>query len=117
MAAASADAPGGATIVPRYGWYSPVIALTASKTATCAIAAKRAVAKGFWPFAAIVLSAIAFQSRTTSAWTATATNNTIAVVRRSFLREFMPILLFRGVGNPREVPFDRHLASSLTADQ
>src|SRR5664279_1398860 len=54
-------------MVARYGRYWPVMALTASKTASCTIAAYRAWANGFAPFAIAVSTAMAFQSRTTSA--------------------------------------------------
>src|SRR5260370_35605612 len=68
MAAASAEAPGGAVMVPRYGLYSPVIELTASNTASCTLAAYRAWAKGFWWLATAVSTAIMFQSSTASAF-------------------------------------------------
>src|SRR5690606_24805232 len=45
-AAASGDAAGGASTVPRYGSYSPVMALTASNTASCVVAATRENTKG-----------------------------------------------------------------------
>ena len=67
MAAASGEASAGAVMVPRYGWYLCVMELTASNTASCTIAAYRAWANGFWLFATAVLTAIAFQSKTTSA--------------------------------------------------
>src|SRR5262245_2136311 len=63
-AAASADAVGGATTVPRYGSKSLSIAFTASNTANCVIAAKRAWTTG--PSPPVVLTMIAFHSSTGS---------------------------------------------------
>src|SRR5260221_4305296 len=77
MAAASAEAPGGAVMVPRYGLYSPVIELTASNTASCTMAAYRAWAKGFWWLATAVLTAIVFQSKTASALAGADPNQTL----------------------------------------
>src|SRR6266581_6212573 len=79
MAAASAEAPGGAVMVPRYGLYSPVIELTASNTASCTMAAYRAWAKGFWWLATAVLTAIMFQSKTASALAAADPNQTLTI--------------------------------------
>src|SRR5215470_8569315 len=66
-------------MVPRYGWYSPVTALTASNTASCTIAASRAWANGFSWFATAVLTAIAFQSDTTSAVAIADPNNVVTI--------------------------------------
>ena len=66
-------------MVPRYGRSSPVMALTASKTATCTIAAVRAWANGFWPFATALSTAIAFQSRTGSAFATAGPNSRVAI--------------------------------------
>src|SRR5258708_9129327 len=79
MAAASAEAPGGAVMVPRYDWYSPVIELTASNTGSCTMAAYRAWAKGFWWLATAVLTAIMFQSTTASALAAADPNQTLTI--------------------------------------
>src|SRR5689334_15431815 len=65
MAAASGDACAGAVIVPRYGSYSLVQALTASNTASSVMAANRACANGFC--ALIVCSMFSVQSWTASA--------------------------------------------------
>src|SRR5579883_623274 len=64
MAAASGDASEGALTVPRYGLYCRVIALTASKTASCVIAANRACGNGGCELT--VACMIAFQSWTAS---------------------------------------------------
>src|SRR5579864_2068314 len=66
-------------MVPRYGWYLWVMELTASNTASCTIAANRAWAKGFCLFATAVLTAIAFQSKTTSALAAAQPNKALTV--------------------------------------
>src|SRR5258708_22220723 len=79
MAAASAEAPGGAVMVPSYGLYSPVIELTASNTASCTMAAYRAWAKGFWWLATAVLAVIMFQSKTASGLAAADTNQTVTI--------------------------------------
>src|SRR6266576_5740359 len=55
------------------------MAFTDSNTASCTIAAKRAWANGFWPFAIAVFTAITFQSNTTSARAKTDPNNRVAV--------------------------------------
>ena len=55
---------GGAATVPRYGSKSLSMAFTASNTANCVIAAKRAWTTGFCP--AVVLTMIAFHSSTGS---------------------------------------------------
>src|SRR6516164_9449487 len=79
MAAASAEAPGGAVMVPRYGWNSPVMVLTASNTASCTMAAYRAWANGFWWFVTAVFTAIVFQSKTTSALAVADPNKTLTI--------------------------------------
>src|ERR1700732_4757121 len=96
MAAASGDASGGATIVPRYGWDSPVMAFTDSKTASCTIAADRARANGSWPFATAVFTAISFQSKTTSAFATADPNNRVAIkmYRLRVLSFVSPCILF-----------------------
>src|SRR5271157_1432955 len=66
-------------MVPRYGWYSRVIALTASNTASCTMAAYRAWANGFWWLATAVFTAIVFQSKTTSALAAADPNKTLTI--------------------------------------
>jgi hypothetical protein len=53
--------------------------LTASKTASCTMAAYRAWAIGVWPFATAVSTAIAFQSRTASAFATAAPNSKVAI--------------------------------------
>src|SRR4029453_17343325 len=67
MTAASGEAQAGASMVPRYGSLSPVIALTASKTASCTIAPQRVCTLGLLGGTITVACMIAFQSRTTSA--------------------------------------------------
>src|SRR5262245_45967586 len=67
MAAASDEAPCGATRVPMYGWESPSIVLTASKTASWTIAPQRAWKNGFVGGADTVVCMIAFHSVTASA--------------------------------------------------
>src|ERR1700730_8232737 len=54
------------------------MALTASKTASCTIAAYRAWANGLWPFAMLVFTAIRFQSRTASAFATAGWNSRLA---------------------------------------
>src|SRR5580704_16000013 len=54
------------------------MALTASKTASCTIAAFRAWANGLWPFAIAVFTAIRFQSRTASAFATAGPNSRVA---------------------------------------
>jgi hypothetical protein len=68
------------------------MAFTASNTAVCVIAAKRAWANGFWP--PIVVNIIAFQSKTTSAFA-------VAEVIQSTITTLSVIL--------RRVRFIRHL--------
>src|ERR1700733_1201581 len=55
------------------------MALTASKTASWTIAADRAWANGFWPFATLVFTAIRFQSRTASAFATAGPNSRVAI--------------------------------------
>src|ERR1700739_3756343 len=86
MAAAAAEAPGGAVMVPRYGLYSPVIELTASNTASCTMAAYRAWAKGFCWLATAVLTAITFQSKTASVFAAADPNQTLTINTLKSLR-------------------------------
>src|SRR6266403_3653513 len=53
--------------------------LTASKTASCTIAAYRAWANGAWPLAMAVFTAIRFQSRTASAFATAGRNSRVAI--------------------------------------
>src|SRR5262245_2490665 len=66
MAAASGEDPRGAAMVPRYGSYSLVMELTASKTASCTIALQRVWKLGLVGGTATVACMISFQSVTAS---------------------------------------------------
>src|SRR6478672_10007808 len=89
MAAASAEAPAEAVMVPRYGWKSPVMALTASNTANCVIAAKRAWLNGS---ALTVVSIIPFHSPTTSALLIAVPNNSVITATAFLSNRLFPML-------------------------
>src|ERR1700693_699671 len=71
------------------------MAFTDSNTASCTMVAVRAWAKGFWPFAIAVFTAIAFHSNTTSAFARADPNTKVAISRHSpRVLCFVPLCVF-----------------------
>src|SRR6478752_7623470 len=108
MAAASGEAPAGAEIVPRYGRYPPVTALTASNTASSTIALERACANGLDEVTIDCM--MAFQSVTASACATAVDRTQVATIRTSANPAFNLIFTNRMAVSPLvELGSDRKL--------